>query len=267
MNRYVHFSCVSNKGKCRSMNQDNFICNRHYMKAENDNTAFPLSGHVSTTSPTMFGVFDGLGGEECGEIASFIAAEKASTTVIGKDAIADITKYYLETNEEICKYARDNYISTMGTTAALLVFTSKKIVLCNIGDSKIFRFSKRTMEQISKDHVTVSAYGTKPPLSQNLGIPASELMIEPYMAVGEYINNDIYLICSDGLTDMVKLDEIKSILKDTEFDETAGKLLNRAMENGGKDNISIILCKIEHNTGLQINKILRKKERGIHHDN
>ena len=266
MVRYIHFSCVSHRGKCRSMNQDNFICNRQYMKIKNDDTEFPVAGHISTASPTLFGIFDGLGGEECGEIASFIAAEKASTTAIGEDAIADVTKYCMETNEEICKYARDNYISAMGTTAALLAFTSTEIVLCNIGDSKVFRFSKGRIEQISKDHVTVSAYGTKPPLTQNLGIPTSELLIEPYVAVGEYINNDIYLICSDGLTDMVQLDEIKSILNDTEFDGTAEKLLNRAMENGGKDNISVIVCKIEYNIGRVINKILRKKEKGTNHD-
>ena len=237
------------------------------MKIDNDNAEFPLNGYVSTTDPTAFGIFDGMGGEECGEIASLIAAEKASAAVFGEDAVADISKYCLEANEEICRYARDNYVAAMGTTAAMLVFANTKIVLCNIGDSKIFRFSKGKLEQISQDHVTVSSYGTKPPLSQNLGIPTSELVIEPYIAVGEYINNDIYLICSDGLTDMVPLDEIKSILKDTEFDETVQRLLNRAMANGGKDNISIIACKIEYSIGRLINKMFMKKERGTNHDN
>lgn len=236
------------------------------MKAENDNTAFPLSGYVSTTTPTIFGIFDGMGGEECGEMASFIAAKKASTTVIGEDTIADISNYCFETNEEICRYAQENSITSMGTTAALLVFANTGIVLCNIGDSKIFRFSKGIIEQISQDHITVSSYRTKPPLSQNLGIPTSELIIEPYFALGEYINNDVYLICSDGLTDMLPLDEIKSILKDTTFDETVQKLLDKAIENGGKDNISIIVCKIEYSIGHMINKVLKKKGKDTNHD-
>ena len=72
----------------------------------------------------------------------------------------------------------------MGTTAAILAFTGNGVTLCNIGDSKIFRFCDGELEQISKDHVTVAAYGVKPPLSQNLGISPTELIIDPYLAQG-----------------------------------------------------------------------------------
>ena len=223
------------------------------MQIKNDHTEFPISGCMPIVSPVLFGIFDGMGGEECGEIASFIAAQSASAVTIGKNAVSDVLAFCMNANEEICKYAKDNSVISMGTTAALLVFTNKEIVLCNIGDSKVFRFSKGRIEQISQDHVTVSAYRKKPPLSQNLGIPTSELLLDPYIATGKYINNDIYLICSDGLTDMVNLDAIKSILENTSFDLAGQTLLNSAMENGGKDNVSIILCKIERNIGSTFN--------------
>ncbi len=247
MNNNILFSCVSHIGNCRSMNQDNVICNGKYMDNLNENAKFFLSGTTSNES-AIFGVFDGMGGEECGEIASSIAAKNASRISVGKDAIADISKYCLDANEEICKYAQNHSINSMGTTAAILVFTKCEIVLCNIGDSKIFRFSKNTIEQISYDHVVVSAYGVKPPLSQNLGIPPNELIIDPYMAKGQYVNGDIYLICSDGLTDMLAVDEIKDILAIMPFNKVTEVLLSKALDKGGKDNITIIVCKIKSNT-------------------
>ena len=137
----------------------------------------------------------------------------------------------------------------MGTTAAMLVFADKEIALCNIGDSKIFRLYDGSLEQISKDHVGVSAFGVKPPLSQNLGIPPSELVIAPYFARGAYNDGDVYLICSDGLTDMVSVEEITEVLVSKPIEEAITLLLDKALANGGKDNTTIILCKIERQSG------------------
>ena len=61
---------------------------------------------------------------------------------------------------------------------------------------------------------------------------------------------DIYLLCSDGLTDMVSTEEICSILKGTSFENAADKMLNRALEGGGKDNITILLCMVEKKKSL-----------------
>ena len=87
-------------------------------------------------------------------------------------------------------------------------------------------------------------------MSQNLGIPASEFVLEPYLAKGYYHDGDIYLLCSDGLTDMVSTEEICSILKGTSFENAADKMLNRALEGGGKDNITILLCMVEKKKSL-----------------
>ena len=245
MNYRIHFSCISHPGSRRRINQDNFICDGRYMQAENDGTVFPIEGYVSANASAVFGVFDGMGGEECGEVASFIAAEAAASLRIGGDVIGDISAYCTRANGEICRYAAENGIGTMGTTAAMMVFAPDEIVLCNIGDSRIYRFSGGRLEQISQDHTAVGIYGRKPPLSQHLGIPPSELLIEPYLAAGRYNKNDIYLICSDGLTDMLNNEEIRELLCDKKFDGIAPRLLNRAIEKGGKDNISLILCRIE----------------------
>lgn len=245
----IHYICLSHVGNIRSMNQDNFICNGKYMDLNCKTVLFPLSGSVKSKSRPIFGVFDGMGGEECGEIASFLAAKDAARLSIGKNAVSDFSQFCYQANHNICDYAASHDIFSMGTTAAMLAFTDQGIALCNIGDSKVFRLSEGTLEQISVDHLSKSAYGVKPPLSQNLGIPPDEMMIEPYLAQGDAQDGDMYLICSDGLTDMVSIEEISHVLTAASIREAASLLLDKALANGGKDNITILLCKIESWTG------------------
>lgn len=240
----IDYSCVSHVGKVRSMNQDNFICNGTYMKPNSAKDMVSISGTASIKTAILFGIFDGMGGEECGEIASYIAAKESSSTHIKKDAVHTLIDYCKQANDVICEYADNNSISSMGTTAAILLCSKSEITLCNIGDSKIFRFSEGNLEQISKDHIAISAYGTKPPLSQNLGIPPESALIDPYLSQGGYKVGDKYLICSDGLTDMLTIEEIKDLLEHQPFEELALSLVNRALKNGGRDNVTVILLKI-----------------------
>ena len=245
MHYQIVYSCISHIGNIRNKNQDNFICNGSYMETEDTDLKFPLNGTVSSKVPSLFGVFDGMGGEECGEVASYIAAKEASSTILGKDGVICLTEYCKRANEKICEYANNNSVSAMGTTAAMLLFLKTEITLCNIGDSKIFRFADGNLEQISKDHIAISAFGTKPPLSQNLGIPPNQLLIEPYLSRGRYKNGDKYIICSDGLTDMLTLDKIKKLSDLPSAEEIAQSLVSLALENGGKDNVTVILIEIK----------------------
>ena len=249
MHYSILYSCVSHIGKIRRMNQDNFACDGRYMEMNGEGFEFPLCGIKSSKCPSVFGIFDGMGGEECGEIASYIAAKDAAAIKTGKDVISALLQFCQKANTDICGYANENEISAMGTTAAILAFTDDRVTLCNIGDSKIFRFCDGALEQISKDHVAVAPFGVKPPLSQNLGIPPTELVIDPYLAQGAYHDGDVYLICSDGLTDMVTTEEIAELLGSKPIEESCMELRERALSKGGRDNITIILCKIERESG------------------
>lgn len=263
MHYKIHYSCLSHIGNIRSINQDNFICDERYINLGDMPIEFPLCGTKTSKNISVFGIFDGMGGEECGEFASYIASKAASNIEIGKDAIADLSQFCHKANNDICDYAAMHEISAMGTTVAMLVFTEREVVLCNIGDSKIFRLCNGTLEQISMDHVTVSAFGVKPPLSQNLGIPPNELVIDPYFARGPYNDGDVYLICSDGLTDMVSINEITEVLVSKPVEEAITQLLDKSLANGGKDNTTIILCKIERQSGWLFNRRRNTKRRGV----
>lgn len=267
MHYSIHYSCISHIGNVRKVNQDNFICDSHYIGTTGTIIEFPLQGSKSSKDVPIFGVFDGMGGEECGEIASYIAAKVASTIKIKKDSVGELLQFCKKANSDICDYAKENVISAMGTTAAMLVFTKDRVTLCNIGDSKIFRFSDGILEQISEDHVGIASFGTKPPLSQNLGIPPNELVIAPYFAQGPYLNGDIYLICSDGLTDMVSVEEIASVLTAEPIEVANIELLEKALFKGGRDNITIILCQIERKLRWFSNKNTNFTRKGCENGN
>ncbi len=275
MNYKIPYACISHIGLCRHTNQDNFICEGKYreekeepvirsgdalpegLPADPSDESCVVAGCLTSDSPAILGVFDGMGGEECGEEAALLASREAAGTLIDGDSEEILLSFCRRANAQICRFADQNGILTMGATAALLAFDPEGVALCNIGDSKIFCCSDHSMKQLSLDHISVAPYGVKPPLSQNLGIPPTEILIEPYTASRDYKSGDIFLICSDGLTDMVSREEIERTLeaipvlaKDERLtleqilNGAARHLLDLALINGGKDNITIILCEI-----------------------
>lgn len=252
----IEYFCVSHKGNLRSTNQDNFYCFNEYMPYDNNGSDGVINGVACSEDNPIFAVFDGMGGEECGEVAAHIAAKQISECKFKDTSHVGLLQYCKKVNEEICQYMSDNSLFSMGTTAAILMFAKKKILLCNIGDSKIFRFTDGVLQQISYDHLSVSAFGTKPPLTQNLGIKEDELIISPYTATGEYHNKDIYLICSDGLTDMVSNEDIGNILNGSKKENSANLLLQKALENGGKDNITLILLYVSKENKNIVKRII-----------
>lgn len=240
----ITYACVSHPGKVRKTNQDNFICAGQYMPLDAKTAQTPLHGSCLSTDNLVFGVFDGMGGEQCGEVAAHIAAQRAASLPVQKDGIETLSAFCQEANQAIVDFASENDIFSTGSTAAMLLFTPKKIFLCNIGDSKIFRLRSGNLEQISTDHLGLAPFGVKPPLSQSLGISPDEMTIDPYCLKLGYTPEDIYLICSDGLTDMVTTAEIQQFLSHTPIDSAAEQLLALALEKGGKDNTTVLLCKI-----------------------
>lgn len=245
MRRNIRYICISHPGKVRKVNQDNFICDGQYMEPNDSEFPFPVRGVCLAETRPLFGVFDGMGGEQCGEAAAHIAARCAARLHVCCDSIQSLVSICHAANQSICDYSDEHHISSAGTTAAMLLFMNKHVLLCNIGDSKVFRFRSEKLEQLSTDHLCVAPFGVKPPLSQNLGISPKDMRIEPYARKFAYKTGDIYLICSDGLTDMVTNEEISKVLASTSLQHGAQQLVGKALENGGRDNITLLLCKVE----------------------
>lgn len=123
-----------------------------------------------------------------------------------------------------------------------------RIWCCNVGDSRIYRLRNGIIKQLSFDHVEniTTEFCKKPALIQHIGMNIEKTSLFPYMADDRMQEGDVYLICSDGLTDMVTRDEICNILQNKFSPPKYNKLLlKKALENGGKDNISIITFKVK----------------------
>ncbi|MBP5418061.1 MAG: serine/threonine-protein phosphatase [Clostridiales bacterium] len=243
--RYIiNYSCISDKGPWRPCNQDNFLCNKTYNSLFVKVTDYPLKGSLSSLSPAILGVFDGMGGEESGELAALFAAETAAGKELSSDLEHDLYDICMDANKRICAYSQENDRGSMGTTAAMVAFGNDRIGICNIGDSKILVVRNGMVKQVSVDHVCEAPPGRKKPLFQNLGIPETEMKIEPYLAKMKYHDGDTILICSDGLTDMVHTDEIVRYLVERDIVAASQDLVGRALQNGGKDNITVIVAKV-----------------------
>jgi len=259
----IEFAILCNQGKVRLKNQDNFWHNGHYLESENNGYHLPLSGTVENDKNPIFAVFDGMGGEKYGEIAAHIAAKTLNGLypAVGKSPFAKFLHEICEgMNDEICAYAETNQIGRMGTTAAILAFGKKKVHICNIGDSKIFLRDANSLTQISYDHVIHIPNKNKVMLSQHLGVRKKEFAIEPHFAVGDYNHGDKYLVCSDGLTDMVSEGEIEAILSmHNTVTSAANALMEKALYSGGVDNITIILCEIKKRK-LRFENIFSKRK-------
>lgn len=258
MGYQLTYGCITHTGYARKQNQDNFICCGQFLEADHGSMDTPLRGVRTSRDLCLFGVFDGMGGEEQGGMAAYLAARCAAGFSSGDDIVMDLSRLCQEANRDICAYRDANRVSAMGTTAAMLAFTPGMVTLCNIGDTKILRLSGGTMEQISKDHVSVAAFGVKPPLLQNLGVSPSQQLLEPYFAQGACQTGDAYLICSDGLTDMVPAAQIKEIVTSRSLEEALMELVSAALAHGGRDNITAILCKINRQAGGLFHRLRRK---------
>ena len=138
-------------------------------------------------------------------------------------------------------------VETMGTTVTTLCFTHRDVYVCNVGDSRAYRLRAGEFLQISIDHVAQRAVGQvkKAPITQYLGIRPEEFRLEPHIAKGELQRGDKYLLCSDGLTDMLTNYELADIMEHSaQAENSVQELVDAALEKGGKDNITAIVCHI-----------------------
>ena len=208
--------------------------------------------------PETFVVADGMGGQAAGEVASGLLVEtvKNFLPLVPEPWSEDILKKsVLKANAAILKEARENpTLQGMGTTATILHLYKGQATFAHIGDSRIYRMRNLLFEQITEDHSYVES------LVRNGELTPEEARVHPMkniltQAVGavddievetgnfSVENGDIYLLCTDGLTNMVEDFDIGKILLESE--NPADDLIQAALDGGGHDNISVIVVKIE----------------------
>lgn len=248
MYRKLAYAFLCKKGKVREKNQDNYWCMGDFLPQVNEGQERTISGQISLgTIKGAFCVFDGMGGESCGEVASSISATTfnniyKSIMDFGVQSIVDMC-YIM--NRNVCRFAERHNIQYMGTTAAMLFFEKKEVYACNLGDSRIFLLRGDKLQKISVDHVAEGTIFKKPPLTQHLGIPSDEFRINPYIVSLKIRKGDRFLICSDGLTDMLSKEEIEAYLTETRnIEDCVNDMMDAVYARGAVDNTTIVLCEV-----------------------
>lgn len=247
----IEYAYTCHIGKIRNNNEDNFWCCGDSLEAQNQGMSHIRSGYMKQSEYPLLAVFDGMGGESCGEMAAFLAAEACGEHFkTAKDGIRNDPEEFLNEicesmNQAICDYGRTNKINSMGTTAALLAFAEDAVYSCNLGDSRIYKSDREKFYQISQDHVLGRSLFGKASLTQYLGMEEENLQLEPSISRQEIKIGDRFLLCSDGITDMLSDGEIADILsRDIPVAKTVEILVDRALKKGGRDNITVVLCEI-----------------------
>jgi len=206
---------------------------------------------------------DGMGGAAAGELASKIFADTVleifadSTDQSEKEILYRVKKAFSFANEKILDHATQNpNHEGMGCTAELLAFCGDGFALGHVGDSRTYRFRNGQLRQLTQDHTLVQQQIEEGLISsENIrNHPLRNIILralgqERELALdllrGKILPGDLFLLCSDGLTDMVQDDQIQEILSsDIDVHRKADKLVESAKAAGGKDNITVVLVAI-----------------------
>ena len=238
----IEYAVVCSTGKIRRNNEDNFYCGGHIREDINATADVAFSGVAEANANELFAVFDGMGGEACGEVASFVAARESKRFALSKDAYHEyLQELAALLNEKICEETEARSLVLMGTTAAMLQAADNEVFILNAGDSRIYKLSRHELRQISQEHIAMSRGGKA--ITQFLGMPEGYAPA-PYVARGGYKAGDMFLLCSDGVTDMLTDDEICRIIDDKmDVDVLARALVDAALEKGGVDNTTALLLR------------------------
>lgn len=252
MIKQYHFLCMSNTGNVRVHNEDNFSFFGKYMPREHQSLEGMLEDSSAADSGTAVAIFDGMGGESAGELASFTAAKYFTDT--GSLALkegAEPGDMILELNREVLRARDEEKYSSIGATAVILKTSPTVVTLASIGDSRAYLIrggGMKLLNRLHTDEAMIERLGIsrKPRITQCLGTDESEVTLQPSLVHGWAEEGDVFLICTDGLTDMVGEEDIAGIIfQSRTFGEAADALMREALENGGKDNITFILCRAE----------------------
>lgn len=240
----ITFAAKTDIGKARKMNQD-------YYRASGE-------------APSLFILCDGMGGHLSGDIASRSAAESAETFIrmqssldLCEAKVSRILKNAVSyANKIVYNRAQTTEdFSGMGTTMDICLVDFDTLYIAHVGDSRVYLFRGGELSQLTRDHSLVEE------MVENGMITKSEAENHPnknvitravgtnYSVENDFISlslekDDMILMCSDGLSNMLSEGEIKNaLISDTNLDTVVTNLINRTNENGGRDNITAIVFK------------------------
>lgn len=241
----MRFGVGSDRGKVREINEDSY------------NVIAGYSG-----IPVTFIIADGMGGHNSGEVASKAAVDYVSNYMLqstvdfmeSEDLTPIIKKVMEEANEDVYKKSLEHEVDRgMGTTLIVAVVHNKKLVIGHVGDSRVYMIRDGNIKRVTDDHSFIEELVRNGTLTReeaenhpNKNLITRALGCSDSIQVDTYTydlkDDDVCVICTDGLTNMLDEKEIKDIVLNSENPELAcDKLIMEANDRGGEDNITVVV--------------------------
>ena len=237
----MKFYAITDIGRKRELNEDYIY----------------TSGQPIGALPNLFIVADGMGGHKAGDYASMHTVDRFVEVIreLGEEhGVQDaINEAVTAANAYIYQRSRENSnLSGMGTTLVLASCIGNEAIVANIGDSRLYLVND-AMTQITRDHSLVEEMVTLGGIDREMARNHPDKnIITRAVGVKEKVAADFFevdltkgyklLLCSDGLTNMLRDEEIYQIIQDNkELEQAAKALVDAANENGGRDNIAVVL--------------------------
>ena len=212
--------------------------------------------------PRLLAIADGMGGHAAGEVASAVAIaaiapldkQNLTSAEAMLDALATAVAAARDTLHDMS--ASDPAVEGMGTTLTALLWDDAQVAVCHIGDSRAYLLRDNDLYQITRDHTLIQSLVDEGRLSPAAAAnhPQRSLIMralqgsteaEPDLAIHEALLGDRYLLCSDGLTDVVSDEDVHEVLSAVaDADEAVNQLITLAIRNGGPDNVTCIVADV-----------------------
>ncbi|GAB3311799.1 hypothetical protein GCM10027298_36410 [Epidermidibacterium keratini] len=233
----LHTTARTHVGKVRDNNEDSYV-----------------------VRGSLLLVADGMGGHEAGEIASELTAASFQQ-IADTDPDSDLTVPLRDAVERAThaiasRIADEPELAGMGTTLTAVLFGNRRIVVANIGDSRLYVYhhDRRELVQVTKDDSFVQLMVDTGEITQDEAQhhPYRNVMlkalngdeVEARFTTLTGLSGDRYLLCSDGLTDYVERDDIRTALEIESLDEAADRLIELTLEAGAPDNVTVVLAEL-----------------------
>ena len=238
----IHMTAASKVGCVRSQNEDMVLVGSHFVR----NDGFDTRVSLTNNDRYIVAVADGMGGHNRGDVASSDALHNLQffyhdlPTGLTPSAINEMLIGWLDSINNIIasKGRSDEQYKGMGTTLVGLAFYEGEFYSLNCGDSRLYRFRDGELTQLTSDHSLSNMLGSSKHsniITNCIGGGCSSSFMDIVMITQDVKEGDVYLLCSDGLTDMLPDHAITTLL---EAGSDANALCDAAVEAGGLDNVS-----------------------------
>ena len=245
----LYVTAASWRGCVRSNNEDMILVGSSFIRNDDYKTRIELSSFRRT----MIAVADGMGGHNSGEVASSDTLHNLQfffndiPSGLDQPQFVEMINEWLESINNIIdsKGRVDSQYKGMGTTLVGIAYYEGDFYQMNCGDSRLYRMRHGVLNQLTTDHSLNNLLGDEKHssvITNCIGGGTKKSYIDLERITGDVKSGDIYLLCSDGLTDMLKDNKIESLLKDG---ADAGALCEAAIEAGGLDNVSACVIDVE----------------------